>query len=92
MKNLGKIIGAMTLGAITGAAIGVLFAPNKGSKTRKKIATGAKDTVEDIRKKMDNEAKSLRKKAKDLKGLALDKMDDMANQVIKKAEALKNHN
>lgn len=92
MKNLGKIIGAMTLGAITGAAIGVLFAPNKGSKTRKKIATGAKDTVEDIRKKMDSEAKSLRKKAKDLKGLALDKMDDMANQVIKKAEALKNHN
>lgn len=92
MKNLGKILGAMTLGALTGAAIGVLFAPNKGSKTRKKIATGAKDTVEDIRKKMDNEAKSLRKKAKDLKGLALDKMDEMANQVIKKAEALKNHN
>ncbi|MDP3461495.1 MAG: YtxH domain-containing protein [Bacteroidales bacterium] len=92
MKNLGKIIGAMTLGAITGAAIGVLFAPNKGSKTRQKITTGAKDVVEDLRKKMDNEARSLRKKAKDLKGRVLGKVDDSANEVIKKAEALKHHN
>jgi gas vesicle protein len=92
MKNLGKIFGAMALGAITGAAIGVLFAPNKGSKTRKKITSGAKDAVEDLRKKMDSSARSLRKRAKDLKGLAHDKIDDVANSVIKKAESFKQHN
>jgi len=48
--------------------------------------------VEDLRKKMDSSARSLRKRAKDLKGLAHDKIDDVANSVIKKAESFKQHN
>ena len=46
MKNLGYI-GAFLGGAIAGAAIGILVAPDKGSNTRQKIS----DTVNDFLKK-----------------------------------------
>jgi gas vesicle protein len=37
-QNTGKMIGALLIGAAIGGVIGVLFAPDKGSETRKKIA------------------------------------------------------
>ncbi len=46
MKTLGYI-GAFLSGAIAGAALGVLFAPEKGSDTQKRLA----DTVDEFCKK-----------------------------------------
>ena len=46
MKSLGYI-GAFLGGAIAGAALGLLMAPEKGSDTRAKLT----DTVEDFLKK-----------------------------------------
>ena len=46
MKSLGYL-GAFLGGALAGAAIGILVAPEKGSTTREKIS----DTVDDFLKK-----------------------------------------
>ena len=46
MKTLGYI-GAFLGGAIAGAALGILLAPEKGSETQKKLV----DTVDDFCKK-----------------------------------------
>ena len=50
MKDNGKLLTALLTGAAVGAVIGLLFAPGKGSETRKKIADSAErlaDTIKD---------------------------------------------
>ena len=92
MKDSGKVIGALLVGALAGAALGILFAPNKGSKTRGRLIGGAKDLANDLKKKMKNEASALRNKAEELEGLAEDKIANLADNVKEKATAMRNHN
>lgn len=91
LKSVENIVGALMAGAVLGAAMGLLFAPNKGSKTRRNMANSASDSVKSLKKKMKKETKALRSKANDLIEYAEDKVDNAANVVIKKAESLKQH-
>jgi gas vesicle protein len=50
-NDTGKLIGALILGAAVGAALGILFAPDKGSETRKKILAKGEDLSEAVKDK-----------------------------------------
>lgn len=54
MKALGYI-GAFVGGAIAGAALGILMAPDKGSETRKKISGTVQDFCKKHSLKLSNE-------------------------------------
>jgi gas vesicle protein len=87
-----KLIGALLLGAVVGTAIGILFAPAKGSKTRNKIADDAKDMAESLKNKLNGEINSLQQRAADLKSDAKGKMEEIAGSVKESIESLKNKN
>ncbi len=49
--STGKIIAGVLAGAAAGAVLGVLFAPEKGSDTRKKIAKTGSDFTDELKDK-----------------------------------------
>jgi gas vesicle protein len=49
MNNTTKILTAFALGAAAGAVLGILFAPNKGCETRRKIKEQGKKLSEELK-------------------------------------------
>jgi gas vesicle protein len=68
----GNLIGGILLGAAVGAVLGVLFAPDKGSETRKKISAKGSDLTNGMKEKFNtffdsvkNEYEAVKEKATD---------------------------
>lgn len=53
MNTKGKILTALAVGAAVGGILGVLFAPDKGSETRKKISEGSKKFTDGVKEKFE---------------------------------------
>jgi len=52
MNDTGKILAAFAAGAAVGAVLGILFAPDKGTETRKKISEQGKKITETMKEKL----------------------------------------
>jgi gas vesicle protein len=52
-NNTGKMLGVMLLGGAIGATLGVLFAPAKGSDTRRKISRKGSDLSDELQDKFE---------------------------------------
>jgi len=51
-NNTGKIIGALLVGVAVGGLLGVLFAPDKGSVTRRKLLSKGEDLKDAVSEKL----------------------------------------
>lgn len=72
VSNTGKVIGAIFLGAAIGGVLGVLFAPDKGSETRKKISKKGNDFTDAVKNKFDAIVDKFRKEVEEVKEQAAD--------------------
>lgn len=81
MKTNNTIIGILG-GVAIGAIAGILFAPDKGTNTRKKITKKSTDLADDLKVKLDNITSTLSEKYNSLVKLGeelVDKETDMVN-------------
>lgn len=61
MKTRNTILGILGAAA-AGAVLGILFAPDQGAKTRKKIIKKTSDKTDEIKTKIDNLSQSVSEK------------------------------
>lgn len=66
-NNSLKMIGALLIGSVVGGALGILFAPDKGSETRKKILAKGNDLTDSMKEKFDDFIKDVSEKFEKVK-------------------------
>lgn len=89
----GKIVLGFLAGAAAGAVLGILFAPDKGLSTRKKISKKSKDYVNGVGDKFTDLVNAITKKIEGLKEEASQLMENgkaKVEEVVTK-EALSKH-
>ncbi|MDO4690096.1 MAG: YtxH domain-containing protein [Fusobacterium sp.] len=79
--NAAKIIA----GVGVGAALGVLFAPKSGKKTREDIANAAKEGIDFVSENVNTAMKAIRDKSEELKDAVVEKYDKFSNKNIAEA-------
>jgi len=93
----GKVFASVLAGAAAGAVLGILFAPDKGTETRRKIAEkgsdfagSVKDTYNDISDTVSEKYDTAKQKLSGLVSEGKNVGRDMVDQAKEKANAMKN--
>ncbi len=63
----GKVLLGVLAGVAAGATLGILFAPDKGTTTRKKISEKGNDYAEELEKKFNEFIEGITKQFEDVK-------------------------
>ena len=87
-----KLLTGVILGAAVGAAMGILFAPEKGKETRKKLAKKGGDMSDAVKNKFNELGEALQEKYDSIRGEATDLMEkgkDVGQQFKDKAKDYK---
>ena len=80
MKTSKVVIGIIG-GLAAGAVLGILFAPDKGCNTRKKIAEKGSDLKDNAKESLNDILSTIEKKYKDLTSKATDTIDDFKENI-----------
>ncbi len=65
MNNTGKVLVSLASGVALGAVLGILFAPDKGSETRRKIKKNSKKISDDVKHKFEDIKTGLKSKVQE---------------------------
>jgi gas vesicle protein len=85
-NNTGQTLLALLTGAAIGAGIGILYAPEKGSKTRENISKSAIKAQKELSKKLKETTDAIGKKASAARMSFEDKLEDTISNVSYKAD------
>ncbi|MEA4840868.1 MAG: YtxH domain-containing protein [Bacteroidales bacterium] len=80
--STGKLVLGIVAGVATGALLGVLFAPEKGATTRKRICRKGEDLTDDLKEKIDELVSNIAKKFDQVKK----DVTDFAEKAMEKEE------
>ena len=80
MKESNKIVAAAAIGLLAGGILGLLFAPDKGEETRKKIGKKSDDMLKTIKDGSKEKLSKLKEKFESKLKTVQDKIDDLPNE------------
>ena len=83
--NSGKVLLGVLAGVAAGALLGILFAPGKGSKTRKKILKKGEDYADGLKEKFDTALAGISGKIEKVK----EEISDFNEQLHTRSEEVK---